>query len=131
MGAPGRPSARPLQEEPDPALPVARGPDPLEELVVALSLLLEVKAEIEERLSERALVAENERDEEVPEPAVAVEERVNGLELNVDQGSLQQRGRLDPIVVDEFLETSPGANKRKDPLVFVRDALGNIASLAP
>ena len=112
-------------------LPVARGPDPLEELVVALSVLLEVKAEIEERPSERALVAENEHDEEAPAPAVAVEERVNGLELNVDEGRLQQRGRLDRIVVDEFLETSPGANERKDPLVFVRDALGNIASLVP
>src|SRR6185312_15385129 len=94
-----------LQEEADPALPVARGPDPLEELVVALAVLLEVEAEVEERLPERTLVAENERDEEAPEPAVAVEERVNGLELDVDQGRLQQRGCLDRVVVNEFLET--------------------------
>src|SRR5450631_507357 len=52
----------PFQEEPDPALPIAGGPHLLQELVVPRSVLLEVEAEVEERLPERALVAENERD---------------------------------------------------------------------
>lgn len=48
----------PVQEESDLALPVADGPHALEELVVALAVLFEVEAQVEERLPERTLVTE-------------------------------------------------------------------------
>ena len=48
-------------------------------------MLLEVEAEIQERLVEHSCVEEHQHDQEPPDPTVAVQKRVNGLELGVDE----------------------------------------------
>src|SRR6188768_3869408 len=67
-----------LKKESEPALPIAIGADPLQGLVVLIPMGLEIEAQVEEGLFENALVAENERDEEAPQSAIPVQERMDG-----------------------------------------------------
>jgi hypothetical protein len=94
------------EEEREPLLPIAIQADVLKEFVVGLAVALEVKGEIEERLAEDTLRAENEGDEQTAETTIAIEERVNGLELDVSEGGLEQRAGRNRIVVQEFFQRS-------------------------
>ena len=93
-----------VQEEPQPDLPVAGAPGVIQELVVGAPLALEVKAEVEERIAQESGVAEHEGDQEASHAAVAVEEGVNGLELDVGQAGLGEDGKPVVRVVDEPLQ---------------------------
>src|SRR5450830_931406 len=79
-----------VREEAEPRLPVAPCPDRLEQLVVTGAMLLQIQAEIEERLLENPLLPEKERDEQPPHPPIAVEEGMDRLELKVSKGGLDE-----------------------------------------
>ena len=94
-----------IQEEREPALPRSRLLHGLQQLVVQAAVLLQVKAEIEHRRTQDALLAQQQqRDQQSAKPPVAVEERVDRLELDVDQAGLDQGGQAIGRVVDEQLE---------------------------
>ena len=78
-------------------------------LVVAVAVALEVQAQIEERPAEYALGAQQQSDEEPSDSSVAVEERVDRLELGVRERRLHEHGGWVWVVVDELLE---GAHRR-------------------
>ena len=62
------------------------------------------EAQVEDGLGQGALCAEQERDEQTPDPAVAVEKRVDRLELSVAQRGLDEQWRAVRDVVEELLE---------------------------
>src|SRR5947207_3028551 len=104
------------QEEIEPTLPVAGLAHGLEALVIGVAVGLEIKAEIEERAAQHALLAEEQRDKQPPEPAVAVEERVDGLELYMSEPRLHEDGNLRRSRVQEPLEiahASPDLARRR------------------
>ena len=108
-----------LQEEIEPLFPGAVGADALEEFVVGAAVFFEKKAEIEERLGQDAVVAEQHRDEEAAGAAVAVEERVDGLELRVGEAGADEGGHV--VVVKEEFER---AHAREDLVGRGRDEEG-------
>ena len=65
---------------------------------------LEVEAEIEDRFFQNTLRAEQKGDQEPAEPAVAVEEGMDGLELDMDEARLDQGRNLRRVGMDEFLQ---------------------------
>src|ERR1022692_3908169 len=81
----------PGEEEVEPRLPVSGRAHAVEEFVVCPPIGLEVEAQIENRLPQRAARAQQKRDEQTPQPAVAVEEWVDRLELYVGQAGLDQQ----------------------------------------
>jgi len=68
------------------------------------AVCLEVKTEVKKRLRQNVFGTEDERDEQPAESPVAVEERVDRLELNVRKRGLYERGRIHRPVVKEFFE---------------------------
>ena len=81
----------PLQEELDPPLPVASEPDRHQPVVILGPVGLQVIAQVEQRALEDLPLAEQEGDQEPSHAAVAVDERVDGLELGVGQGAIDAR----------------------------------------
>ncbi len=63
-------------------------------VVVLAAVLLEVRREVEERLGQRVAEHEHQGDEQTPDPAVAVEERVDDLELVVRDRELHEQGQV-------------------------------------
>src|SRR5690606_27196199 len=95
-----------LQEESEPGLPVAFPPDEVEQRVVLLAVLLEVEAEVEQRIAQHAVVAEQKRDQEPADAAVAVEERMDRLELHVGEAGPDEVRQAVAPIVEEALERS-------------------------
>ena len=93
-----------FQEESQPGLPVSGAPGVVQEPVVGAPIVLEVQAEVQKRLPEEPGVAQHEGDQEAPQATVAVEERMNGLELDVGQAGLDENGKPVVRVVDEPLQ---------------------------
>jgi len=84
------PSRRCRQEELQPTLPVpvkAHRGQPGE---VFVAVLAKVGAEIEDRTRQGAALTEQHRDEESPHATVTVEERVDSLELGVNEPAAYQ-----------------------------------------
>lgn len=76
----------------------------LQVFVVLEAPHLEVEAQVQDRLRQRPLGTQEQRDEESSEATIAVEKRVNGLELHVGEPGLDQRWRPLGLVVQELLE---------------------------
>ena len=110
-----------FQKEIHPRLPVARGADAVEEFVIRGAVFLQVEREVEERLGEQPAVVEQERDEEAAETAIAIEEGVDGLELDVGERGLQQEGQAAGVVMQELFQR---AHARLNLLGRGRDEVG-------
>ena len=84
--------------------------DALQRVVVGLASRLEVGREIQQWLGETVADDEEEDDEKPSKTAVAIEERVDRLELVVQECRLNERGQLG-ILVDEPLEVTQQARE--------------------
>ena len=78
--------------------------DAVEAPVVLGAVLLEEEAQVEERFAEQLPVLEQERDEEPPDAAVAVEVGVDCLELRVAEPCPDECRQFAALIVDEALE---------------------------
>lgn len=67
-------------------------------------MLLEVQADVEQRCPEQSVVVKQEGDEQAAHPAVAVEEWMDRLELDVGQPGADQGGQLGTRLVQEALQ---------------------------
>src|ERR1022692_781298 len=67
-------------------------------------MLFEVEAQIEDRFPQDAGRTQHECDEQPAKAAVAIEERVNCLELDVDQTGFDEQREIRPLLVQEQLE---------------------------
>ena len=74
-----------FKEEGDPGLPVAPVTDGLQNAVVILAVLTKVMGKIEDGFVQRSLFTEQEGYQQAAYSPVAVEKRVNRLELGVRQ----------------------------------------------
>ena len=61
-------------------------------VVVPVAVRFEIQAEVQGRLSQRALGAKQECDQQTPESAIAIQEGVEGLKPHVNQSSPDQDG---------------------------------------
>ncbi len=93
------------QEEREPGLPSAQIPNGLEVVVVLLAVPLEVVREVKDRLVQDASFREEERDQQTADAPVAVEERVDRLELHMCQSDLDERRQVVGLV-NELLEVA-------------------------
>ena len=91
------------QEEAKPALPPAVLPYGAEPIVVLGPVALQVVAYVEERPVQDARVDELEGDEEPAHAPVAVQERVDGLELGVHEAAVDEHGQV-ALFVQELLK---------------------------
>ena len=57
-------------------------------------MALEEKAQVKQRLGEQLPVLQQERDEQATDAAVAVEKRVDSLELDVHEGGADERRQV-------------------------------------
>lgn len=67
-------------------------------------MLLEVEAEIKQRLSQHAFVVQDQGDQQSADAPVAIEKRMDGLELHVRQGGFGERGERYALIVQVPLE---------------------------
>lgn len=81
-----------VQEKAHPRLPLTFVAHVSKVVVVLGTMLFEVKAEVEQRLMENALRTQQESDQQAAQTAIAIEEGVNGLELDMNEGRLDQGG---------------------------------------
>jgi hypothetical protein len=65
------------EEEIEPRLPIAFRSHPIEQIVVCSAVLLEIEAQVKDRLPQYARRTEQERDQQPSQAAVAVQERVD------------------------------------------------------
>ena len=79
-----------FEEEIDPGFPVALLAHAIEQLVVAAAVLLEEQAQIEQRLLQHASLDQHQHDQQPAQATIAVQKRVDGLELHVGQGGPHQ-----------------------------------------
>src|SRR5205823_5118365 len=91
------------EEVVDPFAPLAAGADREEALVVFVAVPFEKGAEIKQRLVEQFLRVQQESDEQAAHTPVAIEERMNGLELVMNEGETNQRGQV-RLGMEELLE---------------------------
>ncbi len=99
-----------VQEQPEPAVEVAPVTNPLERVVVRLTTALEEGRKVQQRRGKPVANDEEEHDQETADTAIAVEERVDRLELVVHESRLDERREL-RIVVDEALEIAEQTSK--------------------
>ena len=91
------------QEELHPGLPSPRLAL-LQEPVVVVAPGFQEQAEIEDRLAQHPRLAEDQRDEQPTQAPIAVEKRVDRLELDVGQARPDERGQRRILAVQEALE---------------------------
>src|SRR5271157_1184605 len=93
-----------FQEEGEPRLPVPVPAHRIEQRVVGGAVLLEVEAQIQERLSENTGVTEQKCDQETPYATIAVEEGMDRLELHVREACADEDRQARGVVMKEPLE---------------------------
>src|SRR5205807_4929523 len=86
-----------------PRFPIALQADRVEQPVVLGAVALEEKAQVQQRLGEQLPVLQQERDEQATDAAVAVEKRVDGLELDVHERGADERRQV-VVAVDVLLK---------------------------
>ena len=91
------------QEELQPPLPVPLRTHGQQSVIILLAVLLQVVAEVKQRPGKDAAPAQVKGDQQAADAAVAVQKGMDGLELGVDQGDLDQ-GRQAVPGVDEFFQ---------------------------
>ena len=93
-----------LKKEIHPGLPVARGPHPIKEVVVERTVRFQIKRQVEKGLGKQAALMQQQCDEQAPEPAIPVEKRMDGLELDVGQGRAQENGDAKGVIMEKPLQ---------------------------
>lgn len=92
----------PLEEEGQPSLPIAVVPYRLDAIIIFLTIPLEIIRQIQHRLEQHVLFTQQKRDEQPADASIAVQKRVDGLELGVDQADLDQQGQRRPVMEEPF-----------------------------
>ena len=93
-----------IEKKLKPSLPGAVFANLLQQAIVVGAMGLQIEAEIEERLPQDVVDAQIQRHQEAADAAVAVQERMQGLELNMEQARLDQGRQARGVLVHEALE---------------------------
>src|SRR5579859_1942714 len=95
---------RALKEKSEPFFPNSLRANSLKQIIVALTVSLEVKTQIEERLTQSAFGAEKQCNQQTAKPTIAIEKGVDRFELHVNESGLDEHGQLVFFVVKKMLE---------------------------
>ena len=98
------------EEESEPALPVTSEAHRGQSVVVLGTVELQVVAEAQQRTAQHPRVTEQECDQQAPDPAVAIREWMDGLELGMGESASNQRVRRGAGIVQEELEITQGGH---------------------
>src|SRR5215211_4717402 len=82
------------EKEREPSLPISAVAHGLQAVVILLAVLLEEVRQVEHRLVQRPVFGEEECDQQSPDAAVPVEERVDCLELRMRETDLHQERQI-------------------------------------
>src|SRR5450432_2199044 len=93
-----------LKKKTEPFFPNAFGANSLKQIIVALTVDLKVKAQIEKRLAQSAFGAEKQCNQQPAQPAIAIKKGMDRFELQVNDSSLDEHGQLMLFVVKEMFE---------------------------
>jgi hypothetical protein len=93
----------PTEKEGQPSFPIARITNGLKVVIIGLTVAFEIIREIKNRLLQDSSLAQKKRDEQTAYPAIAVQEGVDRLELDMGQADLDQERHI-VILVQELLE---------------------------
>lgn len=93
-----------IEEERQPLLPHTFRAHALQQRVVGTAILLQMQTEIKKRLRKDALVNKEQRYQQSANTTVAIEKRMNRLELHVGERRLYQGGRRTRFAVEELLK---------------------------
>ncbi len=96
--------SNPLQKECYRGFPLSLLPYALEQLIVVSPVRLEVETEIQQRLSHRSFVDQYQRNQEPAGAPIAIQERMDRLELNVREGCLHEGRCPLGLIVQELLQ---------------------------
>ena len=94
-----------VEEEFEPRLPGAVLADFLQQAVIVGAMRLQIETEIEKRVAQHAIGAKEERHQKTANAAVAVEEGMDRLELDMEQTGFDQRRQARLRFMDEPLES--------------------------
>jgi hypothetical protein len=78
-----------FQKKVHPGFPVSRGSDAVEQIVIHGAVFFEEEGEIEQGLREKAAMVEQQGNEQAAEATIAVEKRMDGLELHMGQSGFE------------------------------------------
>src|SRR5438105_7430325 len=76
--------------------------------VILRTVLLEVEAQVEKRVFQNAVEAEEQRDQQSSDPTVAIEKGMNGFELSVRQSRFHDPLDADRIIMEKPFEIAHG-----------------------
>src|SRR6202521_3370432 len=93
-----------LKKKVEPFFPNTLGANSLKQIIVALTVSLEVKTQIEKRLTQSAFGAEKQCNQQPAQPAIAIEKGMDRFELHVNESGLDESGQLMLFVVKEMFE---------------------------
>src|SRR5664279_1414665 len=97
-----------LQKKLEPLFPNSLGANSLKQFVVALTMGLEEKTQVEKRLMQSALSAEKQRNQQTSESPIAIEKRVDRLKLHMYESSLDENRKMVFFVVKKMFEVVQG-----------------------
>lgn len=118
------------KEEIDPRFPVSVGAYAEHQVSISALMLLEVPAEIEQGLRQDALFAQLERNEYPSHSPVAIHERMDGLELIVDERQMNQERKPTLTRPDVLLQVIEGCSHFNDRWWNESSGLGGCARVA-
>ena len=94
-----------LEKECNPRLPIPVFPNRVEKATILTPVLLEIKTQIQQRLTQDTGVAQLKRDQKPSDAAIAVEKRVDSLKLNMRKRSLDEDRQAACVSVDKAFES--------------------------
>ena len=90
-----------FQEEVCPGFPVAMGANPVQQFVVHGPVLLEVEAEVQQRLGQEPALVQEHGNQQAPQAPVAIQKRVDGFKLHMRQCGLDEHRRGRGLLVQK------------------------------
>ncbi len=93
-----------FQEKREPLFPGTTFAHFLQQTIVFRPMGFEVKTQVEKGLAQYTLHTQKERNKQAPDPAVAIQKRVNRFKLNMQEGGLDQRRQVRSVLMHETLE---------------------------
>src|SRR5260370_9751463 len=93
-----------LKKKAEPFFPNAFGTNSLKQIVVSLTVSLEVNTQIEHRLTQSAFGAEKQCNQQSSQTAIAIEKGMDRFELHVNESGLDENGQLILFVLNEMFQ---------------------------
>jgi hypothetical protein len=96
----------------------------IQQSVIIAAVLLEIEAQVEHGMAQHAGVVEHEHDQQPPDPAIAIHEGVDRLELDVGDPRPDQCGQTRVATLYEVLEVADAIGNQRRRWGYERGVTG-------